>query len=72
MTNKSCLQVFSLDPWKLKIQELLSYFLHLDSQHIYREYNEEVNLLSKQALFLEEGKVYLNVFRGEELVSTYY
>ena len=61
--------MLSLEPWNMNIQELLYGFLHVDIQHTYREYNEEVDLLSKQALLLEEGKIFLNVFGGKELVS---
>ena len=55
-TNKSCLQVLSLEPWKMKIRELLLGSLQVDIQHTYKEYNEEADLLSKRALLLEEGK----------------
>jgi hypothetical protein len=33
-------------------------FHHLKAQHIYKEYNKEVDQLSKQALQLEEGVIY--------------
>lgn len=45
VTNKSCLQVLSMDPKKIKIQELLSDFLQVVIKHTFWEYNQEVYLL---------------------------
>ena len=37
--------------------------------NIYREHNEEVDDMSKQALELTEGIIYILEFQGETLVS---
>ena len=34
----------------------------MDPQHIYREFSEEVDLLSEQALFPEDGKIFFSYF----------
>jgi hypothetical protein len=41
-----------------KIRDLSKNFTHLKAQHIYKEYNKEVDLLSKVALTLEEDDLY--------------
>jgi ribonuclease HI len=55
---KNNLQVSNLQPWMSKIRQLSGKFQHLKAQHIYREYNKEVDQLSKQALQLEEGVLF--------------
>lgn len=44
-----------METWKQKILELAGQFTLLDSQYIYREYNLEVDELSKMHLNLQEG-----------------
>lgn len=43
----------------LKVKKLLSEFEHVDFQHIYIEQNGEANDLSKQALELIEGRLFV-------------
>jgi hypothetical protein len=50
--------VSTLQPWMTKIRLLSGKFQQLKAQHIYREFNKEVDQLSKQALQLEEGVIY--------------
>jgi len=47
-----------LQPWMSKIRQLSGKYNHLKEQHIYREYNNELDMLSKHALQLEEGVIY--------------
>jgi len=46
-----------------KIRELSRNFTQLKAQHIYREYNKEVVLLSKAALTLEDDGLYYAEFK---------
>jgi ribonuclease HI len=57
-SSKHNLQVLTLQPWMSRIHQLSENFQELNIQHIYREYNREVDQLSKQALLLEEGFLY--------------
>jgi hypothetical protein len=41
-----------------RIRELRGRFIHLKAQHIYRSYNKEVDLLSKEALLLDKDGIY--------------
>jgi ribonuclease HI len=47
--NDNNLQVISLQPWMTRIRELSGRFIQLKAHHIYRAYNKEVDLLSKEA-----------------------
>jgi hypothetical protein len=60
-SHENNLQVVSLQPWMTKIRVLSGKFQQLKAQHIYREYNKEVDQLSKQALQLEEDGIYYAV-----------
>jgi ribonuclease HI len=57
-SHENNLHVVSLQPWMTKIRLLSEKFQQLKAQHIYREFNKEVDQLSKQALQLEEGVIY--------------
>jgi hypothetical protein len=57
-TNDNNFQVISLQPWMIKIRALSRHFQQIKAQHIYRTYNQIVDRLSKEALFLEEGGIY--------------
>jgi ribonuclease HI len=57
-SHENNLQVVSLQPWMTKIRVLSGKFQQLKAQHIYREYNKEVDQLSKQAMQLEEDGIY--------------
>ena len=46
-----------LDGWKIKMRNLHLAFAHLQFQHVYGEFNEEVDFLSKQAFSRLEWKV---------------
>jgi hypothetical protein len=56
------LQSIALDSWKQKIETLKSSFFDLQVNHIFREYNIVANNLSKQALNLAEGKLFIIEF----------
>jgi ribonuclease HI len=62
-TNANNLQVVSLQHWMKKIRDLSRNFTQLKAQHIYREYNKEVDLLSKATLTLEEDGLYFAEFK---------
>lgn len=68
----------ALSFWQRKIRTISAKLLHLISLHIYREFNSGVDALSKQALFLLEGKLHFRKFwlggvrfvRKRSLIST--
>ena len=57
---KGKLQVISSDSWKVKIRFLSKTFSSLSFSHIHREYNKEVDILSKKAHKMQEGKISYN------------
>jgi ribonuclease HI len=52
------IHVINLHPWMSRIHELNENFHNLKVQHIYNEYNREVDNLSKHALKFDEGVLY--------------
>jgi ribonuclease HI len=64
LNNKGNLQVISLDCWKERIRDLNKNFSSINFSHIYRDYNKEADLLSKQALQMQEGKIAYNHWEG--------
>ena len=70
-TNKHCLQSLVLEPYKNKVKELLVGFLQVD-MHTWREFNQDANLLSKQTLQLEEGKISLTFLRNRNMVFNHF
>jgi len=57
-TNDNNLQVISLQPWMSRIRALSGRFIQIKAQHIYRLYNKEADVLSKEALLLEEDIIF--------------
>jgi hypothetical protein len=53
--------VVSLQPWMTKILMLSGKFQQLKAQHIYKEYNKEVDQRSKQTLMLNDDGIYYAV-----------
>lgn len=41
------------------------------SQHIYKEYNQDVDELSKRALNVDEGKIYVMEYKATHFVSEF-
>jgi len=59
-TNYNNIQVISLQPWMTRIRLLSKYFQQIKVQHIYKNYNDVVDRLSKEALLLDEGGIYIS------------
>ena len=53
----------------MRVLAILLGFAQLDPEHIYQEFNEEVLLLSEQALLMEKGKIYVSQFWDDGLVT---
>ena len=53
--GRAALSSLNLDGWCQNIRELESSFLHLDSYHVYKEFNVKADGLSKEALSLDSG-----------------
>jgi ribonuclease HI len=64
LNRKGALQVVTLDCWKDRIYELLKCFRTISFAHIYREENQEVDRLSKQALQKHPGSIAYNLWEG--------
>ena len=58
LLNKSRLQVCPVEGWKTRIKDLIKLFQSINFEHIFRNYNMEANLLSKQTLDEPEGIIY--------------
>lgn len=58
LRGKGRLQVVTLDYQKHRLRGLINLFHSISFAHVYREYNEVVDNLSKQALLKEPGKIY--------------
>jgi hypothetical protein len=50
LNQKGALQVVSLERWKERIKDTLKYFRNISFAHIFREENQEADILSKLAL----------------------
>jgi ribonuclease HI len=57
LLNKGRLQVCAVEGWKSRIKVLIKRFQSISFQHIYRSYNIEADILSKQAFDEPEGKI---------------
>jgi ribonuclease HI len=72
INQKGQLHAVNIESWKIKTKELTRNFKDISYQHIYREHNKEVNLLSKRAL--KEPKGRLSVYHwdnGEKIPLTH-
>ena len=64
------LAVVDLEHWCECISEVKASFLSIKFQHIYREHNTIVDVLSKEALSLEMGKIsFIEILEGETIGS---
>ena len=63
--SNSLLQVSILDSWMENIKRLQAEFLGITFQHVYMEYNEEADRLSKIALHILEGYIFIEEFNNE-------
>lgn len=68
LANQCKLQVASLIGWKRWTRQLLDEFREVDIKHICREYNVEADTLSKRALHLEEGNIYVEEYWEDNLL----
>ena len=71
INNRHCLQNIALEPWKNKVKDLLSDFLQVDIKHTWRDFNQDADYLSKQALQLKEGKICLTFLRNGTTVFSH-
>ena len=67
--DNATLSVLDLDGWCEKIKSLKSSFLSLEFQHVYREHNQIVVYLSKEALILAIGKLSHSDFFDGNLIG---
>ena len=60
--GKASLETLELAGWGHEIMTLCTYFSHLKTSHVYREFNVQVESLSKEALLLPSGILYFFIF----------
>jgi ribonuclease HI len=60
INNIGSLQVISIDCWKDRVKELIKLFSVITFAHVYREENQEADLLSKKALSERAGAIAYN------------
>ena len=58
----SALTTLHLEAWCENIKELYALFSSIDYQHVYREYNEREDILSKEVLQLATDPLSFNEF----------
>ena len=58
-----------LDGWCQLIRDLQSFFIHLHTAHVYREYNVKADSLSKEALHLASGSLHFMEFTEGECIG---
>ena len=56
------LETLELVGWCTEIMNLRSYFIHLESAHVFREFNVHADRLSKEALHIPAGLLYFMEF----------
>jgi ribonuclease HI len=57
LSDRARLQSSTIEGWKDRIKELIKSFLDISFGHVYREYNVEVDHLSKMSLKEPEGRI---------------
>jgi hypothetical protein len=57
LSNRGRLQSSTIEGWKSRIKDLIKSFHAISFEHIYREFNVEVDHLSKLALREPEGRI---------------
>jgi ribonuclease HI len=58
LNKRGKLQILNLHCWKERIKELVKGFRSLSFTHIFREFNQQEDTLSKRALDLQEGNIF--------------
>jgi len=66
---KNNLQGITLQPWMTSIRQLSESFQILKIQHIYKEFNHEVDHLSKKDLLMDNGSLYYARGMGDQVDS---
>ena len=69
LSKKHRLHVVILKASKQKVEQLVTQFTILDSQHIYIEQNTKANDISKQDLHLKEGTLHIQEYKKCSLLS---
>jgi ribonuclease HI len=57
LSNRGRLQACAIEGWKSRIKDLIKHFHFVSFEHIFRNFNMEADLLSKQALREPEGRI---------------
>ena len=69
VNGRVALLSLNLEGWCQNIRKLESSFLSLDFLHVYREYNEKADGLSKEALSLDIDHLYFTEFFEGEIIG---
>ena len=68
-SSKETLSCLTLDYWCVSIRHMIPLFLILDMKHIYKEHNQCVDGLSKEALHLAPGLCYIFDFYDDFVIE---
>jgi ribonuclease HI len=72
LNNIGSLQVITIDCWKDRVKELIKHFFVITFAHVYREENQEADLLSKKALSEHPGAIAYNQWNDGHEGPRYY
>jgi ribonuclease HI len=72
LKQKGNLHSTAIEGWKQRINELINSFQGIYFQHIYRDFNVEADLLSKQALSEPRGRLSYYVWDGGTTGPTFH
>ena len=65
--GKSNLIVSLLDHWKDRIEDLKPFFNYLSFRHVQKQFNNEVECISKKDLGYDEGFLHYELFEGQNM-----
>ena len=68
ISGKSCFHPNGLQGWVYRVKKLLTKINDLPMQHIYRENNSHVDVLSKKGLSVHFGSIHISHFRDAQLL----
>lgn len=63
LNKKAYLQVLNLSYWEAKVEGLLKEFQSLSFSHVHKEFNHQVDVVSKKGLLLLAGSLQLQEWR---------
>ena len=69
VTNNNHITILLVSTWLKNTPQLIGKFKYISFFHVYREFNVEVDSLSKEALFLAPGSLHFMEFTEGECIG---